>query len=59
MTCKFTKNVALPQVFSCILLVQFIYLVYPEVETLPELQAQNGRTTSSNPTRQITGQRQQ
>ena len=26
---KFPKNVSLPQVFSCILLVQFIYLVSP------------------------------
>ena len=34
---KFTKNVTFLQVFSCILLVQFIYLVSPEVETLPKL----------------------
>ena len=33
---KFNKNVTLPQVFSCILLVQYIYLVSPEVETLPK-----------------------
>ena len=34
---KFTKNVSLPQVFSCILLAQFIYLVSPQVETLSKL----------------------
>ena len=37
MTCRFTKNVTLPQVFSCILLVQFIYISSPEVETLYKL----------------------
>ena len=34
---KFTKNVTLAQVFPCILLVQFIYLISPQVETLPKL----------------------
>ena len=33
----FTKNVTLPQVFSCISPVQFIYLVSPKVETFHKL----------------------
>ena len=31
------KNVSLPQVFSCILLVQLMYLASSLVETLPKL----------------------
>ena len=37
---KFTKNFTLPQVFSCIFLVQFIYPFSPYVEILPKFIAE-------------------
>ena len=52
---KFTKNVTLLQVFLCILLVQFIYLVSPKVENVPKLVPGETtvRTTSNNPSQLI------
>ena len=52
---KFTKNVTLPQVFSCILLAQSIYLVsLHKWDLCLNLfwQAQSIRTTNNNPSQQ-------